>query len=378
MKINIISDIHADVNKTGAVRYHLPYRHTKRKCANSIKQLQAYFANNREMLERLDYCKYALFKRFPNIHVVKSYDNAIEMLNSLVEKHQTDFVGMTNNDIQHFIDGLNCINRIFCANNIDWNHKTNALPIYDIVDCIYKRAYSFDPSKLESADYLIIAGDLGLDCTYDKILNDIKRKTKGKFKKILHIAGNHDHWWFRINGISDIKPDSINLSRDYCEHSDGDYLFLGCTLWTPVLENAMFTVEKYMNDYRYSPGQFNAKKSSNLHRQQAMWLRSKIEANQDKKIIVFTHHQPFSELVDDDRNHDGNLKYAYAVMDKSLDDINRHGNIKLWCCGHTHQNFDGMLHDVHVVRNPIGYSDMYGFCPAENMSQTWYNKIIEV
>jgi hypothetical protein len=68
------------------------------------------------------------------------------------------------------------------------------------------------------------------------------------------------------------------------------------------------------------------------------------------------------------------------VLDHSLDDVNESGDIKLWACGHTHQNFDGVLHGVHVVRNPIGYRDIIGsyYSAPENMSGTWYNKIVEV
>ena len=72
---------------------------------------------------------------------------------------------------------------------------------------------------------------------------------------------------------------------------------------------------------------------------------------------------------------------AYAVLDGSLDDISTYGNIKLWACGHTHMNYDGMLHDVHVVRNLIGYRDHYGmfYSPPENChSKTWYSKLLTV
>lgn len=157
---------------------------------------------------------------------------------------------------------------------------------------MWKTFYFFDPSKLKPADYLIIAGDLGLDNIYDKILKDIKRKTKGKFKKILHIAGNHDHWWF---GDGE-KPDHPNFDHDYCEHEDGDYLFLGCTMWTPLKEYDMYNVGRYMNDYRYTPGNFSPYASNHQYEIQSTWLKNKIETNKDKKIIVFTHHQPFEEL----------------------------------------------------------------------------------
>ena len=106
----------------------------------------------------------------------------------------------------------------------------------------------------------------------------------------------------------------------------------------------------------------------------------------DKKCVVFTHHQPFEELTLDDYKHNGkgwdgiDVNAAYVVQDHSLDDIAENNNIVLWACGHTHANYDGILHGVHVVRNPIGYRDIMGYSHStpENMSGTWYNKIIEV
>ena len=56
----------------------------------------------------------------------------------------------------------------------------------------------------------------------------------------------------------------------------------------------------------------------------------------------------------------------------------KYGNIKLWACGHTHQSYDGMLHNVHVVRNPIGYRSLYDFSIPENWNGNWYENVIEV
>ena len=54
---------------------------------------------------------------------------------------------------------------------------------------------------------------------------------------------------------------------------------------------------------------------------------SNLELNKDKKIIVFTHHQPFEELTATDYKHNGkdwdriDVNAAYVVLDHSLDDI---------------------------------------------------------
>ena len=66
-------------------------------------------------------------------------------------------------------------------------------------------------------------------------------------------------------------------------------------------------------------------------------------------------------------------------MDGSLDNINKYNNIKLWICGHSHSYYDGNLHGVHVVRNPIGYRSLYDYLNKPEVSmEHWYNKIVTV
>lgn len=308
----------------------------------------------------------------------------IAYANKLQNFKNIDLNEIKSDDVNKLIFALNDISDICYFKKLDWHKKQTKLSISDIKSFIAKKYYDFDPAKLESADYLIIAGDLGLDNTYDLILNDISEKTSGKFKKILHIAGNHDHWWINDSKQNIKKPDHVNLSHDQFELIDGDYLFIGTTLWTPLSERDIYVIGRYMNDYKYTPGNFSPYMSNEQYRLQSIWLKELIAENKDKKIIVFTHHQPFEELTIDDYKHNGknwdgiDVNAAYVVLDHSLDDINKYGNIKLWCCGHTHQCFDGIINNVHVVRNPIGYGDLYGYLIPENTSGTWYNKIIEV
>lgn len=386
MKINVISDIHATYNpKAKEVIYHLPYKYTINKYVTAAEKLYSYWNDNIDKLKNINFKKANIYKSFPEYYIVKNYNTALDVLKEFYDYCKADFEGLTKDKMFYFSRALTNIDIFIHENGIDWREKKTKLDIeYDLKNFMFKHLGDFDPSKLESADYLIIAGDLGLDNIYDLVLKDIEDKTKGKFKKILHIAGNHDHWWHGIQGMNLEKPDHINLEHDYCEHQDGDYLFLGCTLWTPIPDEAIWRIRRGMNDYNYIPGQFSPYTSRHQYEIQSTWLRNKIEYNKDKKVIVFTHHQPFEELIAEDYKHNGKgwdgdcVNEAYCVMDHSLDDINKNGNIKLWCCGHTHQNFDGILHDVHIVRNPIGYGDLYDQYPAENISETWYNKIIEV
>lgn len=353
MKINLISDIHATISeKTGEVFYQLPS--------------DIFFSRN-ELLEKLNNIK-NIFKDSANKkQILKNLDFMIDAISSVEDPYDLD-ISVKKQISKQFVDIKQLLYKEIAP--ITLNH---------IIDTLHKFTYDFYPSKLEPADYLIIAGDIGTASIYDKVIDDIREQTKGKFKDILHIAGNHDHWY---TSHDKDKPSKINLEHDYFSHIDGDYVFLGCTLWTPIRPFHEMNVCRGMNDYRYIPG-FSTKVCTAEHINQVKWLKENLEKYKDKKVIVFSHHQPFKELSDDDYNHNGYygdrcVIDAYSVNDGSLDDINCHGNIKVWCCGHNHHHYDNVLHGVRVVKNPIGYRDHYGYTMGETDPANWYNTVITI
>ena len=384
MKVNIISDIHATVDKKLNVVYNLPNK-SSAKVKKTINKFKWYWHTYKSDILKNKITHSSLSLAFDTVRI-KTHEDILKIIELYESNIDTEFANITNDTMYEISRAFYDIDFYFKSNNLEWRKYSNTLTFDELVNYMFKCRYDFDPTKLQSADYLIIAGDLGLEPTYDLILKDIEKKTEGKFKKILHIAGNHDHWWFRINGYSEEKPDIANFDRDYCIHVDGDYAFIGCTMWTPISDNSAWTVGRYMNDYNYTPGKFSPYASNHQYEIQSTWLRQQLAKYNDKKCIVFTHHQPFEELTLEDYKHNGkgwdgiDVNAAYVVQDHSLDDIAKNNNIVLWACGHTHANYDGILHGVHVVRNPLGYRDITGYSHStpENMSGTWYNKIVEV
>ncbi len=385
MKVNVISDIHATVDKQLNVVYNNPKCNIA-KIRKTVAVFKNYWFKHEADIKAVKFVYSALNNAYPETKVINMHDDILKYVDMYEKNIDTEFANISNDEMYELSRAFSAIEWFFRQNKFEWWLYEHVVKFDDLIHYMFKCKYDFDPAKLESADYLIIAGDLGVEPIYDLVLKDIEKKTEGKFKKILHIAGNHDHWWFRINGLSEVKPDHVNLDRDYCTHVDGDYAFIGCTMWTPISDKASWTVGRYMNDYNYTPGKFSPYASNHQYEIQSAWLRQQLAKYHDKKCVVFTHHQPFEELTLDDYKHNGkgwdgiDVNAAYVVQDHSLDDIAKNNNIVLWACGHTHANYDGMLHNVHVVRNPIGYRDIMGFSHStpENMSGTWYNKIIEV
>ena len=384
MRVNIISDIHATIDKDLNIVYNEP-KCSSKKIKVSAEAMLDFWKKNEHEIRKQPLVYSELTTLCPETKVITCHDDIPRCIEKYIDSIDTEFAELDSvAKVFGTVRALTNIEQFFRANKFEWWRNKDVVKIDKLKKFLFKCRYDFDPAKLEPADYLIIAGDLGLDPIYDLVLKDIEKKTEGKFKKILHIAGNHDHWWFRVNGLAEVKPDSVNLDHDYCIHEDGDYVFIGCTMWTPIADKDVWACGRYMNDYRYTPGQFSPYVSRHQYEIQSAWLRQQLAKHRGKKCIVFTHHQPFEELTLDDYKHNGkgwdgaNVNAAYVVQDHSLDDIAENNNIVLWACGHTHKNYDSVLHGVHVVRNPIGYRDLNGYIPPENMSDTWYNKIAEV
>ncbi len=389
MKVNLISDVHASLDPEDGLKvlYARKQKYTREQCKQVIDRLvktaHSYKLDHSVSHEPSESEKY-LYKMLP-----KNHGEYLALVDDIAKRFQ-DIDSLSILDRKTLVDELNGVEQWHYIAGVPFDtqgRRSSKLPklqLDDVTSWVMKTYTAFDPAKLEPADYLVIAGDLGVLPTEPLILEDIKKKTAGKFKDILYVAGNHSHWWHMIPGISEERPEAVDLSNDYCERVDGDWLFLGCTLWTPVPERARWRIERYMNDYRCIP-HFTAQDSSKQFEVQSSWLRSKVNANRDKKIVIFTHHQPFKECIKLDCKHNdpwssSNVAEAYADLDDSLADINHAGNIRAWLCGHTHMPFDEEVHGIRVVRNPVGYSDFYLYTlgVSECDPLQWYGKIIDL
>jgi predicted phosphodiesterase len=237
---------------------------------------------------------------------------------------------------------------------------------------------TFDPTKLEPADYLIVAGDLGLADNYDRVLNSLKEKVEGKFKDVLAVKGNHDFW--DMSFMEDKRPDAKD--DRYVDVVDGDVAIFGVSMWTPV--NSLrdrYMVERNMNDMRWIP-HWNAEYQTQYYKECRAWIIQKYREYEGKKRVIVTHHCPRQEMIDDEYRYEISgdsfgISATYCVTDRSLDDLKP----VLWACGHTHSTFDETIDGVRYVRNPIGYHGTSWNMPddfSEVPQTTWYNKVVEV
>ena len=222
---------------------------------------------------------------------------------------------------------------------------------------------SFDPGKLEPADVLVVAGDLGMRPTYEKIEEKLKSATEGKFNEVFCIRGNHDyystdpHWVKRQKTLS--FPSSAENKILICE---GDYAFVGTTLWSPIFERV--DIVKYcMNDYNYILGKGDDRIAhpvtpeaitqtfwSNLD-----WLESTVdELARDHKVVVVTHHLPIPELIEE-RFRGDRINEGFCVLEPKAVERIRKIKTQLWIHGHSHAFLDTTINGTRYIRNPYGY-----------------------
>ncbi len=379
MKLNIISDLHCgyDEKKQEVVW-------NGGKISNKYKKDCIYFLQN--FLNSFEAIKDNIKETKTESQeqvTIDSLDSFIKNVKSLTSYFRNNF---RNKDPGHMLDVYQCCVRYFDdfvnLNKLDIDFRFYNTKVNYTLFVLYS---TFTPEKLEPADYLIVAGDLGLDDTYQKVYDDLKRRTEGKFKDIFYIKGNHDYWWFpNKNRSYKERPNNINFDHRYIEEHIDDYVILGCTMWAPVRSRNAWNVFRSMNDYRHIPGLTGdfphdhtfweaTEKVTQIYKEESEWLRNKVRENKDKKIIIVTHDLPRKELVEG-KYSKSEVNDAYCVMDGSCDDIKP----LVWIHGHSHSYYDTVIDNVRYIRNPIGYREHYGYVPSEVDPIHWYNTVIEV
>lgn len=244
----------------------------------------------------------------------------------------------------------------------------------------------FDFSKLKSADYLLIAGDLATDNIFAKSLAKVKEETKGKFKNIYYVFGNHDYWDFSY------LTEKTKKNKYVEEQLSDDIVLLGTTLWTPVPKVDEFSVVSRMNDFSRIPN-WNIDAVRRRYVEESKWLREKVASykSRGKKVIVMTHTNPRVEMHPDyemhkkwwlktSANNPDLIEYwgyyaSYYVTDGSCNDIKP----DIWISGHHHTKpIDMTIDGVRYIRNTIGYSGSWFGSTPELSTKNWYDFIIDV
>jgi Icc-related predicted phosphoesterase len=223
----------------------------------------------------------------------------------------------------------------------------------------------------DSESVLVLAGDIGVEKSKNSFKKVEEWAKMERFKKIIHICGNHEYYggsMLRVRAKLQERfkhlPNIVMAQNDQVVRVD-NVSFICSTLWTNYDRgNPMFMqiVRGALNDYKYirtgNPGhpyirKINPKDLFFIHHQSQLFVFDNIpiEKAAGQKVVVVTHHGPTRKSIHERYGLDPvNWGYVSELNEGIMDTQPQY-----WLHGHTHDSFDYMVENTHVLTNPMGY-----------------------
>lgn len=223
----------------------------------------------------------------------------------------------------------------------------------------------------EENQILILAGDIAhmkdiINGEYDNFFNELNHR----FYKIFYIMGNHEYYekfTFGDKKASDkiknyfSKFEKVNILDRYSNPVDVDgVLFVGATLFTDLNKMPPSLIEKSSNDFKLikyvNEGRYSKFKPNHWLREFNLdfsYIAKVVKNNNDKKIVVITHHAVSEKSFDFVEDPTSNYTEFYrSKLDNFIKD---NDNIIFWAYGHIHTKEDFYVGKTRIKSNPIGY-----------------------
>ena len=214
------------------------------------------------------------------------------------------------------------------------------------------------PDIKAHADYLALCGDIGNVFDEEDLYECLIRQVSGKFRHVFVVLGNHEYYG---HVMDDVHAKCVVLGERYpnvhfLDKSSytipGTVRILGCTLWSHV-DNSV--AHSMMNDYKLIRKKDGRRISPidvrRLHEEHAKWLDKELEEGGALPTIILTHHA--ADMRMNGQYCGGPLETAFAT---DLPWLFR-PPVKVWLCGHTHQNMTVHVNGIAHTANCKGYSD---------------------
>lgn len=209
----------------------------------------------------------------------------------------------------------------------------------------------------QTANMLALVGDIG-DPASDMYETFLLQQA-ARFDKVFVLAGNHEYYQHSpeeciglIEQACSKAPQLIFLNQTSYDLGE-DYVVLGCTLWSEVLDYELADVSLYLADYRHIQG-WSVWRNNHQHAKERAWLEKelkKVEAL-EKLAVVLTHHAPTFRLTSAPEHRGSDISSAFATDLESLLTL----PVVMWAFGHTHFSSDQYLHGAcRLVSNQVGY-----------------------
>ena len=259
----------------------------------------------------------------------------------------------------------------------------------------------------EAADVLVLAGDICVARDIELMNNNFYsqrvraerylaffEQVSKEFPKVVYVMGNHEHYhgdFAYTYGI--LKRATAHLDNFHLLEKEtlviDDVTFIGATVWTdmndsdadtlrsmphmmndfhgvdnslrmisrqvPLYDDGEYNVDRKITGYKTkeSPARFSPQDAVDDHNKALDYINHVTAERANEKFVVISHHCPSEQSVHDKYRADTIMNGGFR---SNLDDfIAYRPQIKLWCHGHTHEEFDYILGETRVVCNPRGY-----------------------
>jgi predicted phosphodiesterase len=223
-----------------------------------------------------------------------------------------------------------------------------------------------DPAPQESADLMVLAGDI---ITF-KDFSPLRKFLRDWKKPVIYVAGNHEYYTLQnmqqeaaryAAWLANELP-AVQFLRDEAVTIDGVHFF-GGTMWTNFSggnPQAMMTAKHGINDFRLivnergtllSPEDTVLMHASFVEKISAWFEEDRIGAH-----VVITHHAPVINP---------NTKYRESPLAPAFNSLDMVAVIEkyqpdLWIYGHTHECDDQRIGKTRIISNQSGYPNRDG------------------
>lgn len=208
-----------------------------------------------------------------------------------------------------------------------------------------------------TAPYLCLLGDIGDPST--AVYKNFLHTQAERFEKVFVLKGNHSCYGRTpeqadalICAVCAAHPAKLKYLNKTAVDLSKDYVVLGCTLWSHVLDEQRAMVTAMLADHRHIDG-WSVSRNNEVHAAEMAWLQAevaKVEAA-EKLAIVLTHHAPSFHRTAAPQHKSSRLSSAFCTDLESMFKL----PIVLWMYGHTHFSNDQYMHGMRLCSNQIGY-----------------------
>ncbi|KAK4895093.1 hypothetical protein LTR27_006699 [Elasticomyces elasticus] len=205
----------------------------------------------------------------------------------------------------------------------------------------------YEHTVTPAAPVLILAGDIGRFCDYDKY-REFLTNVCNAYELVLLVAGNHEFYGSSPEEGLEVAERLVNepsmhgklrlLNRGRVDIPGSNVTVLGCTLHSHISSDYTALTNDFEQIRNWSVQAHNEE-----HEKDLAWLKTSLkdimEEEPKRNIVVVTHYAPLFQGVAHPMNENNAL--AQCFSSSALEEVRQEANMpstSYWIFGHTHWN----------------------------------------